>query len=84
MLAIKHSRYVEAARSLGCPNHRILAQHVLPNSFAPVGVQVTLDIGAALLTTATLGSLGWARSRPPPSGARCWRWGGNFFWMPGG
>lgn len=63
---VKNDLYVEAARSLGRPNHRSLAQHVLPNSFAPVGVQVTLDIGAALLTTATLGSLG-VGAQPPSS-----------------
>ena len=66
VLAVKNDLYVEAARSLGCPNHRILARHVLPNSFAPVGVQVTLDIGAALLTTTTLGYLG-VGAQPPSS-----------------
>lgn len=66
VLAVKNDLYVEAAQSLGCPNYRILAQHVLPNSFAPVGVQATLDIGAALLTTTTLGYLG-VGAQPPSS-----------------
>jgi peptide/nickel transport system permease protein len=66
VLAVKNYLYVEAARSLGTPNSRILVRHVLPNSFAPVGVQVTLDIGAALLTTATLGYLG-VGAQPPAS-----------------
>jgi peptide/nickel transport system permease protein len=66
VLAVKNDLYVEAARSLGTPNAMILTRHVLPNSFAPVGVQVTLDIGAALLTTTTLGYLG-VGAQPPSS-----------------
>jgi peptide/nickel transport system permease protein len=66
VLSVKNDLYVEAARSLGTPNSLILTRHVLPNSFTPVGVQVTLDIGAALLTTATLGYLG-VGAQPPSS-----------------
>jgi peptide/nickel transport system permease protein len=48
VLSIKNDLYVEAARSLGGSPGRILFRHVLPNSVAPVGVQASLDIGAAL------------------------------------
>jgi peptide/nickel transport system permease protein len=66
VLSIKNELYIDAARSLGCPDSRILLRHVLPNSAAPVGVQAMLDIGAALLTTATLGYLG-VGAQPPSS-----------------
>lgn len=66
VLSIKNELYVDAARSLGCPPGRMLLRHVLPNSVAPVGVQASLDIGAALLTTATLGYLG-VGAQPPSS-----------------
>lgn len=66
VLSIKNELYVEAARSLGCANGRVLTRHVLPNSVAPVAVQASLDIGAALLTTATLGYLG-VGAQPPSS-----------------
>lgn len=66
VLAIKNELYIDAARSLGCPPHRILLHHVAPNSMAPIGVQAMLDIGAALLTTATLGYLG-VGAQPPSS-----------------
>jgi peptide/nickel transport system permease protein len=66
VLSIKHEAYVEAARSLGCADGRILLRHVLPNSAAPVAVQASLDVGAALLTTATLGYLG-VGAQPPSS-----------------
>jgi peptide/nickel transport system permease protein len=66
VLSIKNELYIDAARSLGCPPGRMLLRHVLPNSVAPVGVQASLDIGAALLTTATLGYLG-VGAQPPSS-----------------
>lgn len=66
VLSLKNELYVEAARSLGCSPNRTLFRHVLPNSVAPVGVQASLDIGAALLTTATLGYLG-VGAQPPSS-----------------
>ena len=66
VLSIKSELYVDAARSLGCRDVRILLRHVLPNSVAPVGVQALLDIGAALLTTAALGYLG-VGAQPPSS-----------------
>ena len=66
VLSIKNELYVDAARSLGCRDGRILLRHVLPNSMAPVGVQAMLDIGAALLITASLGYLGLG-AQPPSS-----------------
>ena len=66
VLSIKNELYVDAARSLGCRDVRVLLRHVLPNSAAPVGVQAMLDIGPALLTTATLGYLG-VGAQPPSS-----------------
>lgn len=66
VLSIKNDLYVDAARGLGNSPGRILFRHVLPNSVAPVGVQASLDIGAALLTTATLGYLG-VGAQPPSS-----------------
>jgi peptide/nickel transport system permease protein len=66
VLSIKNELYVDAARSLGCRDGRILLRHVLPNSMAPVGVQALLDIGPALLITASLGYLGMG-AQPPSS-----------------
>jgi len=66
VLSIKNELYIDAARSLGCRDGRILRHHILPNSMAPVGVQAMLDIGAALLITASLGYLG-VGAQPPSS-----------------
>jgi peptide/nickel transport system permease protein len=64
VLSLKHEPYVEAARSLGCSDGRVLSRHILPNAVAPVVVQATLDMGAALVTTASLGYIGMG-AQPP-------------------
>ncbi len=58
VLSIKENQYVEAARSIGSSNFRILFRHVIPNSFAPLLVQITLDLGAVLLVAAGLSFIG--------------------------
>jgi peptide/nickel transport system permease protein len=62
VLAIREQQYVEAARSVGASNSRILFRHILPNSFAPLLVQITLDLGAVLLVAAGLSFIGLGAS----------------------
>jgi ABC-type dipeptide/oligopeptide/nickel transport system permease subunit len=65
-LIIKAQTYVEAARALGASPKRLMARHVLPNCLAPVIVQSTLQLGAAILTAAGLGFLGLGVKPPTP------------------
>ena len=65
-LSIRELPYVEAARALGVPHWRILFRHVIPNSLAPVIVQATLQLGAAILVAAGLGFLGLGVQKPTP------------------
>jgi len=58
VLQTKESLYVEAARSVGAKPLRIMARHILPNSFVPVIVKMTMEAGLAILTTATLSFVG--------------------------
>jgi peptide/nickel transport system permease protein len=51
--------YVEAARSVGATDIRILLFHILPNTIQPVIVQATLDMGGVLLTAAGLSFIGY-------------------------
>lgn len=62
VLAIREQQYVEAARSVGASNTRILFRHIFPNSFAPLLVEITLDLGAVLLTAAGLSFIGLGAS----------------------
>lgn len=58
VLALKNNDYVDAARSLGASNVRIIVSHILRNGIAPVLVQLTLDMGNVLVTFAGLSYLG--------------------------
>ncbi|MHA2602071.1 MAG: ABC transporter permease [Candidatus Thorarchaeota archaeon SMTZ1-83] len=51
--------YVEAARSVGASDFRILVSHILPNTIQPIIVQATLDLGGVLLTAAGLSFIGF-------------------------
>ena len=62
VLTIREQQYVEAARSVGASNSRILFRHILPNSFAPLLVEITLDLGAVLLVAAGLSFIGLGAS----------------------
>ena len=58
--------YVDAARALGVPHHRILLKHILPNSITPLIVQVSLDVSAVILTASALAFLGLGAQDPTP------------------
>lgn len=57
-LSIREKEYVEAARSLGAGDLRVMFVDVLPNLLAPVIVYTTLLIPAAIAFEATLSFLG--------------------------
>ena len=59
VLTEREKLYVEAARSVGASDSRILLFHILPNTIQPVIVQATLDIGAVILTAAGLSFIGY-------------------------
>jgi peptide/nickel transport system permease protein len=56
--------YVEAARSLGASPGRIVWQHILPNTLAPLLVQASFDMGSAILSAAGLSFIGFG-AQPP-------------------
>lgn len=62
--------YVEAARSLGSSDARIVRRHLLPNILAPLIVLTTVYLSTAILTEAALSFLGLGTQPPEPS------WGG--------
>ncbi|NUR87259.1 MAG: ABC transporter permease [Nonomuraea sp.] len=64
--SISTRSYVDAARCLGVPAWKIILRHVLPNSLTPVLVQVSLDAGGVILTSAALSYLGLGAQEPTP------------------
>ena len=67
VLAVKVEDYVEAARAIGNSRLRIALRHVLPNIVAPLIVQATLAIAAAVIAEASLSFLGLGQQPPAPS-----------------
>lgn len=66
VLVLRELDYVQAAKALGANQLRIIARHVLPNAISPILVQITLDIGQAILMAASLGFLGFGAQPPTP------------------
>ncbi|TFG33153.1 ABC transporter permease subunit [Candidatus Thorarchaeota archaeon] len=68
VLSEREKLYIEAARSSGASDTRILFNHILPNTIQPVVVQATMDIGSVLLVAAGLAFIGFG----PPAGTAEW------------
>jgi peptide/nickel transport system permease protein len=69
-LALREQPFVEAARAVGMSEFRIAVRHVLPNTLAPLIVIATAQLGAAILTEASLSFLGLGVPEPHPSWGR--------------
>ncbi len=67
VLNVKVEDFIEAARALGNPRWRVVLRHVLPNITAPLIVQATLAIAAAVIAEASLSFLGLGQQPPAPS-----------------
>ena len=63
-LGLRGTAFVEAARSVGASQTRILRRHILPNVTRPVLSLATLDFGRAIVTVAALGYLGLGAAPP--------------------
>lgn len=58
VLSIKQEQYVQAARTVGASDLRIMLRHILPNATAPIIVQATVSVSYAILAEASLSFLG--------------------------
>ena len=67
VLSIKEMPYVEAARSLGATNLRLIVRHILPNAVAPVFVSASFGVAGAILVETSLSFLGFGAPPPNPS-----------------
>jgi len=77
VIGIKENVYVEAARAIGCPTGRMLVRHILPNIMAPIIVLFTIDMGAAIISEASISFLGFGIPPPIPSWGGMLSWGGR-------
>ena len=67
VMAVKVEDYVMAARAVGNSDVRIVLRHIFPNIVAPLIVQGTLAIAAAIIAEASLSFLGLGQQPPAPS-----------------
>jgi peptide/nickel transport system permease protein len=70
VMSIRQMQFVTAARALGYRNSRIIFNHILPNSMAPVIVISAANFASAILVESGLSFLGLGAQPPIPS------WGG--------
>jgi len=66
-LSVMSLPHVEAARSLGASDLRIIARHLVPNLIAPLIILTTVYLSTAILTEAALSFLGLGTQPPEPS-----------------
>jgi ABC-type dipeptide/oligopeptide/nickel transport system permease subunit len=67
VLSLKEMAYVEAARSLGASNKRLMFRHILPQCVAPYLILATTHLGVAIIIEAALGFLGVGIPPPTPT-----------------
>ena len=67
VLSLREKEFVEASRSLGASNARIMFRDILPNLVAPIIVYATLFIPANILLEASLSFLGVGVQPPQAS-----------------
>lgn len=67
VLSIRQMLYVEAARSIGASNVRIISRQVLPNALGPIVVSATLAVGYAIIIESSLSFLGLGVQPPTPT-----------------
>jgi peptide/nickel transport system permease protein len=58
VLTVKQTDYILASHSIGGSDWRIILRHVLPNSFSPLMVLMTMNLGTAILAEAGLSFIG--------------------------
>lgn len=85
-LVVKEKLYVKAARTFGLSDGWIIIRHIVPNIVTPVIIQMTLDLGDAILMVATLGFLGLGVQPPTPEWGALINTGWKYFldqwWYP--
>ena len=64
ILKVRNQEFVEAARAAGASDLNIIVKHIIPNCLAPMIVRVTMSIGSAILSCASLSFIGLGISPP--------------------
>jgi peptide/nickel transport system permease protein len=89
-LSLREKEFIEAARSIGASNRRIIFRHMLPNAIGVIIVNLTLTVAIAILTESLLSFLGFGVQPPTPTwgnmledGRPQMTFAGWLVWFPG-
>lgn len=66
VVSVRSEMYMEAARSIGASNGRLLARYVLPNITHMIIYSATVTLGTVIILAASLGFLGYGVPPPRP------------------
>lgn len=80
-MSLKTNSYIEAVRSSGAGDMRIIFRHLLPNSMGPIIVQATLRMGSSIMLASTLGFLGLGAQPPTPEWGSMLSFARNYIWV---
>jgi peptide/nickel transport system permease protein len=67
VLSLRDQTFVEASRSLGASNFRIIMRDMLPNAMAPIIVDASLNLAGYVVGEAALAFLGFGIQDPVPT-----------------
>jgi peptide/nickel transport system permease protein len=79
VLAVRERDFVDAGRSIGMSNLRLMFRHILPNCVSVIIIQMTLDVGYAVLTTSSLSFIGLGAQPPDPEWGTMMSTARNYF-----
>jgi len=79
ILSIRERDFVTAGESIGLSGPRLLFRHILPNAISVVIIQLTLDIGYAILATSSLSFIGLGAQPPSPEWGTMMSTARNYF-----
>lgn len=65
-MVLREREFIEASRALGISTARLLWDHILPNTLAPIIVLVTVGAASAIISTAALSFIGLGAQPPMP------------------
>lgn len=66
VMLVREEEFVEACHAFGASDGRIMFKHILPNTLAPIIVQISLRLGENILSIAGLSFIGLGVQPPTP------------------
>jgi peptide/nickel transport system permease protein len=66
VLTVRDKEFIESARAVNAGNARIILRHVVPNSMAPLIVEITMGVGSCILAGSLLSFVGLGVQPPTP------------------